>query len=661
MAAKLMIQLLGEATSAVAAFQKTAKASGEAEGAAKKTGSAWSGVGKIAAVVGGAFAATKVVEYAKGAVSAASDLNESWSKVGVVFGTSATEVQKWSQTSATSMGMSQQAALEAAGTYGNLAIALGLPPAQAAKMSTSLVTLAGDLASFNNVPVGDALEALRSGLTGEAEPLRRFGVSISQTRVEAEALRLGLAKAPVDMGKVGLASKRLEIAQAGLAKAIKSHGQNSTEAKRALAGVESAQQGVTKAMAGGKVNLTDAAKAQATYSLIMKDTATAQGDFARTSGGLANQQRIASAQFKDMQATIGTALLPVVTTFAGLLNSTLIPALSAVAKVMADNSVAVQIVAGAILAIVVVTKTWTIVQAILNSTLLANPVFLIVAGIVVLITVIVLVATKTRFFQTVWEAVSRAMVVAWQAATGAIVSAWNATFGFISGVFRAIQSVAMTVWGWIRSNWPLLLGVLTGPFGLAVALVIRYWAPISGFFAGIVGAIGGVMSGVIGAITRPFITAFNIVSGIVNAALGGIRSAVSSVLGFVNSGISAAKSVYNAFARSWNAIQVSMPSVDTHIPGIGKVGGFTLGLPDLPMLAKGAYATAPTAAIFGDRGAEWVLPEGRLQSLLAAAVRGGPGGRGGPVVEIAHAHFSERVDVDTFGKRLAWSLRTSGV
>jgi hypothetical protein len=170
-----------------------------------------------------------------------------------------------------------------------------------------------------------------------------------------------------------------------------------------------------------------------------------------------------------------------------------------------------------------------------------------------------------------------------------------------------------------------------------------------------------VFSRVVGVITQPFITAFNIVKGIVDAALGGIRSAVSSVLGFVNSGISAAKGVYNAFARSWNAIQVSMPSVDTHIPGVGKVGGFTLGLPDLPMLARGAYAAGPTLAIFGERGGEYVLPEGRLQALLAAAVRGPGGRRGGPLVEIAHAHFSEKIDVDLFGKRLAWTVSTAGV
>lgn len=614
-----MIQLLGEASSAVAAFKKTEKASTDAEGAAKKTGGAWAGVGKVAAVVGGAFAATKVVEFAKDSVNAASDLNESWSKVGVVFGTSAGAVQQWSKTSATSMGLSQQAALEAAGTYGNLAVALGLPPKTAEKMSTSLVQLAGDLASFNNVPVGDALDALKSGLTGEAEPLRRFGVSISAARVEAQALSMGLAKAPVDMSKVSAATGRLELAQKNLAKALKAHGQNSDQAKRALMGVETAQRGVSKAMAGGKVNLTDAAKAQATYALIMKDTTTAQGDFARTSSGLANQQRIASAQFENMKATVGTALLPVMQTFFSFLNASVIPMLTTLAGFVQRNSGLVQIFAGVILTIVAVTKVWTIVQAILNSTLLANPIFLIVAGIAVLVAVIVLVATKTRFFQDVWAALTSFMVSAWRATVGAITSAWNAAYGFIARVFGMIQGAASSVLGWIRANWPILLGILTGPFGLAVVMIIRYWSGITGFFSGIVSAIGGVFSRVISAITSPFITAFNIVRGIVDAALGGIRGAVSSVLGFVNSSLGTAKSVYNQFARTWNAIQVTMPGVDTHIPGIGKVGGFTLGLPDLPMLAKGGLITS-SGVVFAHAG-EVISPAPRAGAASTINVR----------------------------------------
>jgi len=624
--ARLIIQLLGESASAVDAFKKTAKASDQAAESGKKTGSAWAGMGKVAAAVGGAFAAAKVVGFAKDSVAAASDLNESWSKVGVVFGTSAAEVQNWSKTSATSMGLSQQAALEAAGTYGNLAVALGLPPKTAATMSTSLVKLAGDLASFNNVPVGDALDALKSGLTGEVEPLRRFGVSLSAAQVQAEALRMGLAKAPVDMGKVGIATQRLSMAQAKSAEAVKRYGANSKQAQAANVAVASSQATLTKSLAGGTVELTAAQKAQATYSLIMKQTTTAQGDFARTSGGLANQQRIAAAQFENMKATIGTALLPVITTFAGILTSTIIPALTVLAGIIKNNSTAVQIVGGAILAIVLVTKAWSIATAILNSTLLANPIFLIVAAVVALIAVIVLVATKTRFFQNVWQALCSAMVTAWRAAT--------------SFVLGAIQAV----WSWIQRNWPLLLGIITGPFGLALVLIIRYWSGITGFFSGIVSAIGGVFSRVVSAISQPFITAFQLVRGAIESALGWVEARVRTVMSFVSWSIGAAKSVYNTFARTWNAIQVTMPSIDTHIPGIGKVGGFTLGLPDLPILARGGLITR-TGLVYAHAG-----------EAITPAPRGN-----GPLVRIEHAHFSERLDVDTFGRRLAWTVQTAGV
>jgi len=658
MPAKLLVQLIGDSTSAVAAIKKTGTAAKDTETAAKKSGSAWSGVGKVAAAVGGAFAAAKIVGFAKDSVAAASDLNESWSKVGVVFGKSAGEVYKWSTSSATAIGLSQQKALEAASTYGNLAVALGLPPAQAAKMSTSLVGLAGDLASFNNVPVGDALDALRSGLTGEVEPLRRFGVSLSQAQVQAEALRMGLAKAPVDMAKVTTQTARLAMAQRNAAEATKKYGANSKQAQAANLAVSSSQQALTKSMAGGKVELTAAQKAQATYSLIMQQTAVAQGDFARTSSGLANQQRIAAAQFENTKATLGTALLPVVNTFAQLLTSTLIPALTVVANVIKNNSTAFQIIVGVVVAIVAVFKIWTVVTWALNSALLANPIFWVVAAVVALIAVIVIIATKTQWFQAIWKAVSSAMVAAWNATTraiavawnatvGAIVGAWNATYRVISGVFRAILGAAMAVWGWIRGNWPLLLGVITGPFGMAVVLIIRYWSSISGFFAGIVGAIGGAFSRVYGLITAPFVTAFNYVKSIVEGALSWISARVSSVMSVVTGAINTAKSVYNTFARTWNAIQVTLPTIDTHIPGVGKVGGGTIGMPDLPILAAGGLMTR-SGLVFAHAG--------EVISPAPARARGDS-----PLVQIVNAHFSEKVDVAVLGRRLAWELETAGV
>lgn len=212
---------------------------------------------KAALAFGAAFVVTKGFDFAKSTVGLARDLNESLGKVNVVFGESADEIIKWASTANTALGSTRQQALEAAGTFGNLFQAFGLAQKPATEMSKKLVELATDLASFNNSSVDEALIALRSGLSGETEPLKRFGIALSDVRLKDEAVRIGLIKT---------------------AKGI----------------------------------LGPAVKAQAAYSLILHDTALAQGDFARTSGGLANQQRILSATFKDIKTQIGSALLPAV-------------------------------------------------------------------------------------------------------------------------------------------------------------------------------------------------------------------------------------------------------------------------------------------------------------------------------------------------------------
>lgn len=188
------------------------------------------------------------------AVSDASDLNEQITKSQQIFKGASEAVNEWSRTTADAFGISREAALEAAGTFGNLLNTVGLAPDVAAKMSQSLVQLAADLASFNNASPEDTLAAIRSGLVGEAEPLRRYGVLLSESRVQQRAM--------ADTGK-------------STAKA-----------------------------------LTDQEKALARYEIILEDTIPAQGDFARTSDGLANQQRQLKANIDDLSAEIGGVLIP---------------------------------------------------------------------------------------------------------------------------------------------------------------------------------------------------------------------------------------------------------------------------------------------------------------------------------------------------------------
>jgi hypothetical protein len=141
------------------------------------------GVGMLANVMGDAQ-------------QAASDLNEQQAKLGEVFDASAGDIRAWAEGAATSMGLSTRAALEAAGTFGNFLQAMGTSEAESAKFSTSLVQVAADLASFNNAAGGaeEVLGAIQSGLSGETEPMRRFGVDISDVAVQAELAAQGIQK-----------------------------------------------------------------------------------------------------------------------------------------------------------------------------------------------------------------------------------------------------------------------------------------------------------------------------------------------------------------------------------------------------------------------------------------------------------------------------------
>lgn len=237
-----------------------------------KLSSAFGDMAKIAGgfVIGQGL--MKVPGLLNGAMSAASDLSESLSKVGVVFGESAPAVESWANTAAKAMGMSKQQALEAAGTFGNFLQAMGQTPSAAKDMSLSMVQLASDLASFNNADPSEVLLALRSGLSGESEPLRKFGVALSEAAVQAKAAEMGLG---------------------GLGR-----------------------------------ELTEQEKISARYAIIMAQTTTAQGDFARTSGGAANQQRILAAETANLSAEIGTKLLPAKIALQRVLVEQVLPALS---------------------------------------------------------------------------------------------------------------------------------------------------------------------------------------------------------------------------------------------------------------------------------------------------------------------------------------------
>jgi hypothetical protein len=189
-------------------------------------------------------------------VNAASDLGESVNAVNVTFGEAADDVLKLGQNAAKTVGLSKRAFNGLAVQFSSFAYKIAGDGGDVTEVLRKITTRAADFASVMNIDVADAAAKFQSGLAGEAEPLKQFGIDISDASIKAFALA----------NNIGDASGEL----------------------------------------------TEQEKVLARYGSIMEQTDKTSGDFLNTSDSLANSQRTLEASLEDTQAAIGTALLPVV-------------------------------------------------------------------------------------------------------------------------------------------------------------------------------------------------------------------------------------------------------------------------------------------------------------------------------------------------------------
>jgi len=343
---------------------------------------------RVGAAMGATFAATQVVSFAKESIMAASNTAEALSKVGVVFGNNSKEIEEWAAGATANFGMSERSALTAVGTFGNLFDAFGLGEGDTKNFAKSLTELAVDMASFNDMPVDDALQALRSGLSGETEPMKKFGSVLSETRLKTEALSLGLIK-------------------------------NTKEA------------------------LDPAAKAQAAYALIMKDTARQQGDYDRTAGGTANTMRRVAAEMDNAKVAIGQGLLPVFNALLKVMEFGIVPVLKAVGKFLKENSTAVAtfgavLAAGAVIwgvytlainAATIATKVWTAVTK-------ANPIGLIITAVALLAAGIATLWKRSETFRNVIISVAKVAIKAFASIVPMVGQVLEAILKIVTGPMR---------------------------------------------------------------------------------------------------------------------------------------------------------------------------------------------------------------------------------
>lgn len=217
--------------------------------------------------------------FGKTAIKTGSDVAEVQNIVKTAFGGMTGMVDEFASTAIEKFGLSELAAKKYAGTMMAMLNSTGVAKDAASEMSITLAGLAGDLASFYNISADEAFTAIRAGISGETEPLKRFGINMNIANINAYALANGLHKTYNEM--------------------------------------------------------TLSEQAIIRYNYLMAATSQQQGDFARTSGSWANQVRILAMNFQQLASILGQGLIAAILPAVQALNA-LMGKLIQVAKVFRD-------------------------------------------------------------------------------------------------------------------------------------------------------------------------------------------------------------------------------------------------------------------------------------------------------------------------------------
>lgn len=350
------------------------------------------------------FVTLPVLGAGAAAFKMAGDFNESLSKMNTVFGKSGREIERWADTAATSMGLSRKEAIDATGTFGNMFTQLGIGQKPAADMSRSMVQLAADLGSFHNADITSVIDAQSSAFRGEYDALQRYIPTINAATVEQLALQM--------TGKA-----------------------------------------TTK-------ELTAQEKALAVQRLMMEGAGAATGDFARTSTGAANQQRILTAQFKDAATELGVNLLPIGQKILGWL-TTLTEKFSALSPGMQTAILVVGGLAAAIGPLVGMVGALSTALAFLA----ANPVVLAVLAFGAMAAATYALYRRSEDFRYLVDYMGRSIVSSFQGMWGKvepIIHAFRMALGSLTGPISSVLGAAGRLTGTIGGIVSHIPGFQTG-------------------------------------------------------------------------------------------------------------------------------------------------------------------------------------------------------
>lgn len=371
------------------------------------------GVGKLLGSIGKLAAAAGIAKIAHDAVEFASNLAEVQNVVDVTFGSGASVIDEWSAKTLNAFGLNQLSAKKFAGTMGAMLKSSGLAGDAVAEMSMKITELSGDMASFYNLSGEEAFNKIRSGISGETEPLKQLGIDMSAASLEAYRLSQGMTTAYDKMSQ--------------------------------------------------------AEKVQLRYNYLLQAAADAEGDYERTRFSFANQQKELNESWLSLTGQLATGFLPVLAmvmyglnTMIGVISENidwiapLGAALVGIVGTMVIFTHTAQIAAAA-------TKAWTMAQAALHAVMTMNTIAWVIIAIIALIGVIVAVANhiaKTgqiattafgvitgginvvlQFFVQLWNAIKDICSNIPIAFNNAWYGAQSGLFTFVSTVLNGIHSI----------------------------------------------------------------------------------------------------------------------------------------------------------------------------------------------------------------------------
>lgn len=436
-----------------------------------------------------------IVMAGKQMMTSASDYQENLNKVDVAFKNNAKEVKSWANNATKQFGLSKNAALEMTSLFGDMGTSMGLSTAESAKMSTSMAGLAGDLSSFKNIPIDEAMTALNGVFTGETESLKRLGIVMTDANLKQYALAKGYSKSYEQMSQ--------------------------------------------------------AEKVQLRYAYVMDMSKNAVGDYARTSDGTANSIRTFQSEVENLKTVLGQHLLPILTpviqkatkmteAFANMdgdAQKKILAIAGAVAVIgpalvvlgttvgaIGNIATAFGAVGTAISGVVGWFATATAEGGVLYGALSAfgtGPLIAIFAGIALAIGAVVLAITD------LWnnsETFRTAITEIWTSISTMLANVWNS---LILPIFDTVKAIILSIIN--ESIIPLYNSFKQAFEDIAVALA-DFMTKLEPFVSGLSEFFGVVIPPILDFLSASFKTAFAIISNVMSVAFQTISGIVKNLL-----------------------------------------------------------------------------------------------------------------------------------